>query len=97
VRKETGRDRGVYDQVLGGQNRTKVPRAIRKMETGDLGRLGWGGLQNVPETYEMRESQDSKGQTLDKIPDSGERKLVDSRKDRTSSERWGCHPTVKKL
>jgi hypothetical protein len=32
-------------------------------------------IQNVPETEEVRDSQDSKGGTLDEMPDSGERDL----------------------
>ena len=55
----------------------------------------------MPESWEVRNSQDSKGGTLDETSNSGERKekeVVES----TSSisighqvEQWGCHPTVK--
>ena len=31
----------------------------------------------MPETWEVRDSQDSKGETLDKMPYSGERELVE--------------------
>jgi len=39
-----------------------------------------------------------KGGTLDEMPNSGERKLVDStytRKTCIKMENWGCHPAVK--
>jgi hypothetical protein len=35
-------------------------------------------LQNAPETWKVRESQDPKGRTLDEIPYSMERELVES-------------------
>ena len=34
-------------------------------------------LRNIPETREVRDSQDSKGRTLDKMSYSGERELVE--------------------
>jgi hypothetical protein len=43
----------------------------------------WGTFQNVPETWEMRASQDSNGGTLDEIP-SSEAHL--QQKDRAPSE-----------
>jgi hypothetical protein len=46
----------------------------------------------------VRESQDSKRRTLDEMPYSGERELVEptsSRKTGHQVEGWGCHPTVK--
>ena len=49
---------------------------------------GWGGgmtLQNAPETWEVRDSQDSKGGTLDEMPDSRERELIEP----TSSRKTG--------
>jgi hypothetical protein len=56
------------------------------METGNLGRQEVGGtLPNVPETWEVRDSQDSKGETLDEMPDSKERELIES----TSSRNTG--------
>ena len=49
------------------------------METGNLRRQEFGGtLQNAPETWEVRDSQDSKGGTLDEMPYSGEREFVES-------------------
>ena len=46
----------------------------------------------------MKDSQDSKGGTLDEMPNSGERELVEptsSRKTEHQVEGLGCHPTVK--
>ena len=46
----------------------------------------------------MRGCQDSKGGTLDELPNSGERELVESTSSRKTGhqvEGWGCHPTVK--
>jgi hypothetical protein len=58
----------------------------RRMETGNLGRYQVGGtLQNVPEIWEVRDSQDSKGGTLNKMPDSRERELIEP----TSSRKTG--------
>jgi hypothetical protein len=75
-----------------------------KQATSGNGRLGVGvglGLQNAPETWEVRDSQESKGGTLDEMPDSRERKLIEptsSRKTgRTSSEGWSYHPIVTSL
>jgi hypothetical protein len=36
-----------------------------------------GTLQNVPETREVRDSQDSKGRALDEMPDSMEREFME--------------------
>jgi hypothetical protein len=58
--------------------------------------FSWG--KNVPETREVRDSQDSKGRTLDEMPDSGERELIEptsSRKTGHQVKGWGCHATVK--
>ena len=55
---------------------------------------------NVPETWEFRDSQDSKGGTLDEMFYSGERELVEptsSRKTKYQVREWGCYPTVKIL
>ena len=70
-----------------------------RMETGNIGIQEVGGtLQNAPETWDVRDSQDSKGGTLGEIPDSRERELVESTSSRkTSSEGWSCHPTVTTL
>ena len=42
-------------------------------------------LQNVPGTWEVRDSQDSKGGTFDEMPFIGERELVEP----TSSRKAG--------
>ena len=55
-------------------------------------------LHNEPETWDMRDSQDSKGGTLDEMPYSGERELVESTSSRKKGhqvEVWDCYPTVK--
>ena len=44
---------------------------------------GWGTPpQNVPETWEVRDSQDSWGGILDEMPDSRERELIESTSNR---------------
>jgi hypothetical protein len=63
-------------------------------------RLIWEGtLQNVPMTREVRDSQESKGEALDKMPYSGERELVESTSNRKLGHQVGmdCNPTVKTL
>jgi hypothetical protein len=42
-------------------------------------------LQNAPETWEVRYFQDSKGGTLDEIPDSRKREVIEH----TSSRKTG--------
>jgi hypothetical protein len=44
-----------------------------------------GTLQNVPETWEVRDSQESEGGTLDEMPNSRERDHVEP----TSSRKTG--------
>ena len=36
-----------------------------------------GTLQNAPETWEVKDSQDSKGETLDEMPKRRERELIE--------------------
>jgi hypothetical protein len=56
------------------------------METGNFRKQEvWGTLQNAPETWEVRDSQKSKGGTLDEMPDSRERELIEP----TSSTKTG--------
>jgi hypothetical protein len=46
----------------------------------------------------MRDSQDSNGGTLDEMPNSRERELVESTSSRKTGhqvEGWSCHPIVK--
>ena len=38
---------------------------------------GWGTLHNLPETWEVRDSQDSKGVSLDEMHESGESRLIE--------------------
>jgi hypothetical protein len=59
---------------------------------GNLGKEGGGTLQNAPETWEVRDSQNSKGETLDEMRNSGEWELLVS----TSSRKTG-HQVERKL
>jgi len=60
---------GEHDQVLGGGKRTEVLKASRKNGNRQPQEVSSRGtLQNVPETWEVRDSQDSKGGTLDEMP-----------------------------
>jgi hypothetical protein len=72
--KGTGRGRGEHGQVLGGGGQDWRPegqqKEWKKTTSGDK-RWG-GGLQNVPETWEVRDIQDSKGGMLDEMPYSWE-------------------------
>ena len=71
--KWTGRGRGEHDQVLG---RGKGLRASRKNGTRhpqNVGGVVVGTLQNVTETWEVRDSLYSKGVTLDEMPHSEEK------------------------
>ena len=48
----------------------------------------------------MRDSQDSKGGTLDEMPNSREREFIEpisNRKTRNQMREGGCHPTVTTL
>ena len=56
-----------------------------KQATSGNRRLGDPPPQNAPETWEVRDSQDSKGGTLDEMPDSRERELIEP----TSSRKTG--------
>jgi hypothetical protein len=53
------------------------------MEICDLMEVLGGG--KVPETWEVRDNQDSKGGNLDEMPKTGKRKLLES----TSSRKTG--------
>ena len=56
-------------------------RASRKngnKQPQEIGGLGMGSPQNVPETWEGKDSQDSKGGTLNEMPYSRERELVET-------------------
>jgi len=56
---------------MGGGSKEAL-RAIRNMQPCRVG--GGRTLQKVPETWKVRESEDPKGETLDEVPSSGERK-----------------------
>jgi hypothetical protein len=65
--------------VLRKGKRTEALRASRKNGKWQPRQVGgWGGgiTQNVPETWELKDSQDSKGGTLTEILYSGERELA---------------------
>jgi hypothetical protein len=65
---------------------TEALRASRKnanRQPQEVG--GWETLQNPPEIWEVRDSQKSKGGTLDEMPDSRERELIEP----TSSRKAG--------
>ena len=48
------------------------------METGNLRKQEVGGNpQNSPETWDLSNSQDSKGGALDELPNSRERELIE--------------------
>jgi hypothetical protein len=55
----------------------------------------WGTPQNAPETLKVRDSQDSQGGTIDKMPNIRERELIDptsSRKTGHSVRDWVAIP-----
>jgi hypothetical protein len=67
--------KGKPDLVLGegkglGASRKNGNRQSQEIE-------GWGTLQNAPETWEVRDSQESKGGTLNEMPYSRERELIE--------------------
>ena len=71
---------------IGWGERTETLRASRKngnRQPWEVG--GWGTLQNAPETWEMRDSQNSKGGTLDEMPNSRGREHMEP----TSSRKTG--------
>ena len=77
-----------HDLVWGGawgkgQTFLRASRKNGNMQPREVG--GWGTLQNVPETWEVRDSQNSKRETSDEMPYSGERELVEA----TSSRKTG--------
>lgn len=69
------------------------------MEIYNLGRWEVGAdTLECTRDPEEREPQDSKGGTLDEMPNHGKRELVESissGKTAHQVEGWGCHPTVK--
>ena len=75
------------------------PKLVCKAERIGIGNQEVGGtLLNGPETWELRASQYSKGETLDEMLYSAEREYVESISSGETVEQlegWGCHPTVK--
>jgi hypothetical protein len=60
------------------RKRTEALRASRKNGNQQPQEIrGWGTLQNAPETWEVKDSQESKGGTLDEMPNSRERELIE--------------------
>lgn len=82
-----------------GGGRTEALGASRKNGNRSPQEVGGGGSpQNVPETREVRNNQNSNRGTLEEMPYSGKRELIEptsSRKAGHQVEGWGCHPTVK--
>ena len=67
-----------------------VSRMNRNMQSRGVG--GGRSLYKVPEIWEVRDSQDSKGRTLDKMPNSGEgetHRVHIQQKDKPSSGKMG--------
>jgi hypothetical protein len=99
VGEQRGRAKGEHDQVEGGKSEDL--RASRMNGIRQPWELGGGEtLYNVPETWEVRDSQDSKGGTLDEMPNSGERELVESTSSRKTGhqvEGWIAVPQSKTL
>ena len=61
----TGRGKG----IMGGGNMIKALRDSRKNGNRQPGKIGGEGtLYNVPETWDLRDAQDSKRGTLDEMP-----------------------------
>ena len=61
---------------IGWGKKTEALRASRKNGNRQPQEIGdFGSLQNAPETWEVRDSQDSKGGTLDEMLNSREREL----------------------
>jgi hypothetical protein len=69
-----------------------------KQRTSGGRRLG-GTLQNASETWGLRDSQKSKEGTLDEMPDSRERELIETTSSRKTASDGGDrgHPTVTTL
>jgi hypothetical protein len=65
--------------VIGWGKKTEALRASRKNGNRQFGEVeGWGPVKNTSETWEVRDSQDSKGRTLDKMPNSRERGFTET-------------------
>jgi hypothetical protein len=100
--KGRGREKGKHGQALEeGEYQKLSPEDQQnewKHKTSEGGRWEVGDVLKVADTWEVRESQDSKGGTLDEMPKSGKRELVEftsSRKTGNWVEGCRCHPTVR--
>ena len=96
MREGRGRGKGGLDQVLGVGTRSETRGPTERMEIYNLGR--WENPLKCSRDLEVREPQNSKGKTLDEMPNGGEKELVEStssRKTEYQVEGWGCYPTVK--
>ena len=67
-----GSQKRKHDWVSGGEKGLKSLRASKPCEEGH-----GGTLPNILETWEVRDSWDSKRRTLDEMPYIGERELVE--------------------
>jgi hypothetical protein len=96
--------RGEPNLVFGDGKMTEALRTSRKNGNRHPQKVRGGGggetLQNIPETWEVRDSQDSEEGTLYEMPKSRERELTEP----TSSKKTGhkmregcCHLIVKTL
>jgi hypothetical protein len=99
--REEKRGKVEHDQILSGQNRTGVLRTSRKNENRQPPEVRGGRtLQNVPETWEVEDSENSEGGTLDEMLYSGETELVEptsSRKTEHQVRDWVGIPQSKSL
>jgi hypothetical protein len=72
-----GNKRGKGEQYsLWGVDRRKAHRAIRINR--NIQPQKADGWEKVPETWEVRDFQDLMGVTLDEMPNSGKRELIES-------------------
>jgi hypothetical protein len=70
--------------------RTEALRVSRRNVSRQPQEIGsWGTPQNVPETWEVRDSQDSEGGTLDETPNSRKRELIVPTSSRKTGHQWG--------
>ena len=76
---------------IGWGKRTEIPESQQKEWKHATSEGKWLGgiLQNISETREMRDSQDSKRGTLDEMPNIGERKLVEPTSSRKTGHQGG--------
>jgi hypothetical protein len=74
---------GVGGLVGGGEGNLRVSRKNVNRQPQAIG--GWEDPQNTPDTWEVRDSQDSKGGTFDEITYSRKREIIEP----TSSRKIG--------